>query len=855
MNDESEDNDLSSFGNDDSEVKRLLVDAYGAPAPPASLLQRLDLLITQEWGHSPELVTPRPSVWQRSMRKVRPWNKVIRVAACFALVIGTLVMFGRASPAYAWSSMVRAIEQQGIVQLSSHNVQRWLSLSDGVVSERSDKALTLLDADRHVVLERNSSDPYIRRRPASSQWMVPDHDRLVLAFLLGDPASTENAERLRRARLIHERWESVDLGDRKVVALFVRWKTDSAEQLDFHLTIDPDTHLPIDCRISGDMAASTTSLTCSYPTAIASEMRARDFPNDLRVIDVVEASRSADSSTNIASNNLSRDIGQSELKTEGSAAASSDGGAVPPEVRSADASAIPAEWKPIQVTSQSRMEVVQRVDLTLDELWQTNHVEPAPSADEEELLRRVFLDLCGRTPTIHEIRTFLADKSPDRYERLVDRLLQHRDHASHLATIWRSFLIPEGVDLTAFGGVDGFDRWLADRFGRNDSYDSVVRELLLAEGRLSRSGPLLFYSAAKLDPEQLAARTARVFLGMRLECAQCHDHPFEPWTQEDFWGFAAFFAQISRPQGDLRAASTVMQVRDVDHGEVKLPRTDTVVAPHFLNGDRQIESQDRGPGIQPKSRRQQLARWLTAAENPYFSRATANRVWSTMFGKGIVDPVDDLGIRHPPKSTQLLELLAGHFVDTKFDLRELFRTIALSRAYRLSSGADTDDPRRAEWFAQMNVKTFSAEQVFDCMAVATMLGTKSTADPLSFNLVRSGNTDRDQFLRLFRTPGGNSTEYLGGIPQALTLMNGTLIDNATSLSKSGVLKSLEAPFFTNKQRVEILYLAVLSRHPRPTEWNLLDQYISESTPPTELFENLSDLLWALLNSAEFTMNH
>jgi hypothetical protein len=345
-----------------------------------------------------------------------------------------------------------------------------------------------------------------------------------------------------------------------------------------------------------------------------------------------------------------------------------------------------------------------------------------------------------------------------------------------------------------------------------------------------------------------------VFLGMRLECAQCHDHPFEPWTQEEFWGFAAFFAQISRPQGDLRVASTVMQVRDVDHGEVKLPKSETVIAPHFLDGVAK-KLADRKLDDQSESRRQELARWLTAVDNPYFARATANRVWSIMFGKGIVDPVDDFGTRHQPKSPQLLELLAGRFVGTKFDLRDLFRTVALSRAYRLSSGAKTADLNRTEWFAQMNVKTFSAEQVYDCMAVATILDAASTEDPSSFNLARAGNAPRDQFLQQFRTPSGRSTEYLGGIPQALTLMNGTLIDNATGLAKSGLLKSLKAPFFTNKQRVDVVYLAVLSRHPRPAEWELLNQYINEKTPAAEVQESLSDILWALLNSAEFTMNH
>ncbi|MEK6258639.1 MAG: DUF1549 and DUF1553 domain-containing protein [Planctomycetota bacterium] len=827
-------------------VEQLLGDAYDAPTVPASLLQRLDQQITQEWGRSPELVPTRATLLRRSMTVAAPWFNVARIAACVVLAVGALMFFGRGTPAYAWSSMIQALERQGIVQLDGPGVKRWLSISEGVLSEQSDTTLTLLDTRQHVMLERNQQETQIRRRVLPAEWMGSDRDRLVLMFLLGNVGSTMDADRLKGARLIQERYESVNQGERKSVSLFVRWQMNHAEQVDFRLTLDPVTHLPTACELTGDKVGPAASLGCSYPAVLVAELRAIEFPDGDPVVDVDDQGQPIAASSTVTSNSPFDRTQTGGIKT----AFNSD---VPADNQFAAASS-PAAWKPVELNSRPRQEVLQQIDRTLEELWKANRIEPALPADEEELLRRVFLDLCGRTPSVHEIRSYLADKSPDRYERLVDRLLQHRDHASHLATIWRSFLIPEGVDLTAFGGVDAFDRWLADRFGKNDPYDSTVRSLLLAEGRLSRSGPLLFYSAAKLDPDLLAARSARVFLGMRLECAQCHNHPFEPWTQEEFWGFAAFFAQISRPQGDLRAASTVMQVRDVDHGEVKLPKTDSVIAPHFLNGDT-TQPSDRKPGVQPESRRQELARWLTAVENPYFARATANRVWSIMFGKGIVDPVDDFGIRHQPKSPQLLELLAGRFVGTKFDLRDLFRTVALSRAYRLSSGAKTADLNRSEWFAQMNVKTFSAEQVYDCMAVATMLDTASTADPFSFNLARAGNSERDQFLQQFRTPSGRSTEYLGGIPQALTLMNGTLIDNATGMAKSGLLKSLKAPFFTNKQRVEVVYLAVLSRHPRPAEWEVLNQYINDKTPAEELQENLSDILWALLNSAEFTMNH
>ncbi len=509
----------------------------------------------------------------------------------------------------------------------------------------------------------------------------------------------------------------------------------------------------------------------------------------------------------------------------------------------------PSDWKSVKPVESAANEVVRQIDELLRELWAENDIDPTMPAENNELLRRVYLDLAGRTPSVSEVRAFENDESTNRFEALVDRLLKSPDHASHLATVWRRFLIPEGVDLTAFGGVEAFDQWLAERFSSDDSYDEVVRNLLLAEGRLVRSGPLLFYSAAKLDPDQLASRTARVFLGMRLECAQCHDHPFEPWAQDEFWGFAAFFARISRPNGTLENVSTVMRVSDVDRGEVMLPETEKVIAPKFLDGSEVLEG-DGAP-----ARRQQLADWLTAARNPFFARATANRVWGQLFGKGIVEPIDNFGIEHQPASPELLDLLAGHFVGTDFSLRELFRSIVLSKAYRLSSGAVSVDDNRPELFAQMNIKTLTAEQVYDCISVATLLDSAPTGEAMAINVARIGNTSRAAFVQQFRTPVGRNTEYQGGIPQALTLMNGGLISGATGLSTSGLLTSLEAPFFTNKERIEVLYLATLSRKPRPSEWKLLDGYIDEDTKGNELQEGLADILWALLNSAEFTLNH
>jgi hypothetical protein len=202
-----------------------------------------------------------------------------------------------------------------------------------------------------------------------------------------------------------------------------------------------------------------------------------------------------------------------------------------------------------------------------------------------------------------------------------------------------------------------------------------------------------------------------------------------------------------------------------------------------------------------------------------------------------------------------LDLLSAHFIRSGFDLRELFRVVALSRAYRLSSGAERAEQQRLDWFAQVQVKTLTAEQIYDSIGVATLLGAAAADGRDAPTVQRVGNAAREAFLLEFRTPSGRRTEYERGIPQALTLMNGSLISDATGLANSGLLKSLEAPFFDDDQRIEVIYLATLSRRPTPAEWNVLREYVADRPPEAGLAEPLADILWALLNSAEFTMNH
>jgi len=819
----------------DRDMEQWLREAYDVPAMPASILRRIQSELAQEaLSADPPLVapqaTPPDSTWRSRAGR---WLAMTAVAA--VLVVAVL---WRGPTSTAWAAMVDALERRGVVQLTSPQAERWLSLKEGLLGERTPEAYRLIDTRRQIVLERLDSEAVIRQTRWVNSSSTTDRDRLVLGFFAGTSHAIQNTHLV----LNHESLE-FDPQRSSSSELHCRWLAEAGQPLELELTLslDRDSLVPLDVEVRQDGNALPVQYLAYAPLNV-SQVIATDFPASLPVVEVAASDprlshavaqgepfpKTADVSTRPGTELNRRTV------------FTLDGPAGGPLTGPASA------WPRVTVVSRTRAEVVQEIDRILTQHWQTEQLEPAPLADDEELLRRVYLDLIGRTPTVYEIRTYLADRTPQRYEQRVEQLLQSADHYSHLAAVWRTFLIPDGVDLTAFGGVEAFDRWLAERFTKQRSYAQVVQELLLAEGRLSRSGPLLFYSATKLNPDELAARTSRVFLGMRLECAQCHDHPFEPWTQQDFWGLAAHFAQISRPQANLQAVSTVMQVRDVDRGEVKLPDSEAVVPPRTLNGV------TAGTALSEQARRAQLAHWITQPENPYFARATANRLWDLLFGQGIVNPVDDFGTQHPPRSPELLEVLASKLIEENFDVQELLHAITLSRAYRLSSGASTADEQRLAWFAQMSVKALSAEQMYDCITVAALLDGNSDS---AFQLNRFNNVPREQFVQEFRTLSGRRTEYQGGIPQALTLMNGTLIENATGLTSSGLLKSLEAPFFTNRQRIEVLYLATLSRRPRPQEWEHLVQFLPENALGTVLQEGLADILWALLNSAEFTLNH
>jgi hypothetical protein len=515
------------------------------------------------------------------------------------------------------------------------------------------------------------------------------------------------------------------------------------------------------------------------------------------------------------------------------------------------ARAEPPKPNKLPLVLRDEQALARRVDKLVAAAWKERGVTPGRPADDGEFLRRAYLDLAGRVPRVAEARAFLDDPSPDKRRKLIDQLLDGPHYVTHLSNTWREVLLPGGGNnpQAPFFGSQ-LEAWLRRSFRDNAPYDRMVREVLTVPVAFNARGgqplaaataPLLaFYQANELKPENLAAATSRAFLGVKLECAQCHDHPFASWSRDQFWQFAAFFSGIQAPaanNGRLVAAA-----EKADSRELKVPDTDRVVRARFLDGGE--------PAWQEKvGTRATLAEWLTAAENPYFARAAANRVWAHLFGVGLVDPVDDLGADNPPSHPELLDELAGQFAAHQFDLKYLLRAVALSRAYQLSS--DVTDPTQSDLraFARMPLKGLTPEQLYDSLVVATGYRETNNTNNRFFG-------PRAEFLAKFNNATDRRTEAQTSILQALALMNGKFVADATSLERSEVLAAIaDAPFLDDAQRVEALYLAALARKPRPEEVARLAPYVARGGVSGDPKKALTDVFWALLNSSEFILNH
>jgi hypothetical protein len=492
------------------------------------------------------------------------------------------------------------------------------------------------------------------------------------------------------------------------------------------------------------------------------------------------------------------------------------------------------------------------IDRYIAAKWDAAKVEPAPPAEDSEFLRRVYLDVTGKVPTVAAARDFLDDPDPHKRRKVVETLLNGHGYSAHQANIWKGLLLPEVSNnfQVQYLATD-FDIWLRQQFEENVGFDKMVREILTASvtstnggfGPQAKPTPLAFYYAKDGKSENVAAASARVFLGIRVECAQCHDHPFARWKREQFWGMAAFFSSVQR-QGQ---GGDFFQIRDgTDKHEIAIAGTKKVVKAMFLDG-----REPEWPSDKRVKGRTVLADWLTAPENPYFARAAVNRTWAQFFGTGLVDPIDDMDKENKASHPELLDEMARQFAAHKFDPKFLIRAITSSRAYSLAStgySPGQDDPKL---FARMAVRGLSPNQLYDSFIQATGINREAEMPPFFF-----AESPRKDFLERFAEQDTKPTEHQTSILQALTLMNGRLVTDATSLEKGMTLAAIADYYpLSTGGKVETLYLAALGRKPRPEEMERMVEYVERGGPTLNPKKALSDVMWALLNSAEFTLNH
>jgi uncharacterized protein DUF1549/uncharacterized protein DUF1553 len=493
--------------------------------------------------------------------------------------------------------------------------------------------------------------------------------------------------------------------------------------------------------------------------------------------------------------------------------------------------------------ASSRAAMVRRLDELVAARIKAAGFEPAAAASDGEFVRRVCLDLTGAIPRVAEVREFLADERPNKRALLIDRLLNSPAHATHLANTWRSIMLPGGLNLDQVNNVVGVQNWLRQRFVENVRYDQLVAELLVASDG-GDAGPALYYTSLDVAPEKLAASTARIFLGLQIECAQCHDHPFDHWKQKDFWGYAAFFARLRQPTMNPPNPRARAVLLDLEEGEVKLPNSEEVILPKYPAG---LAPGQRELG----TRREQLAIWMASRDNPFLGRAGVNRVWWHLFGRGLVEPVDDLGRANPPTHPELLTELTAYFVQTGFDLQELYRTLTSTQAYQRSSQWTQEPAPPAELYVHMPVKTLTAEQLYD--SVNRVLHRKPQSMMANVNSPLL-DPQRQAFIAKVQSSGRNFLEYQAGVLQALSLLNGRDLAEATDPERSPLLGSLKAPFFTDDDRLKTLFVATFCREPAESELTVCRQQLARYSSD-ERGKAYGDILWALLNSAEFALNH
>jgi hypothetical protein len=471
-------------------------------------------------------------------------------------------------------------------------------------------------------------------------------------------------------------------------------------------------------------------------------------------------------------------------------------------------------------------------------------IAPSGICDDATFLRRATLDIVGLPPTVEEYDRFMASTDPARRTKLIDELLERKEFSEIWVNQWAELLQIRSTITVSYKSMFLYYSWLVERLSKNMPMDQMVQELLGASGGTFKNPATNFYQTTT-ETLPLTESVAQVFMGMRIQCAQCHNHPFDRWTQNDYYGFAAFFAQIGRKAAEDYRETIVF---NAGGGEVTHPLGGRVMKPKFLGGDT--------PDVQGIDRRVVLAKWLASPRNPWFATSFANRVWAHFMGMGIVEPVDDFRVSNPATNPELLEALGKHFTDTKYDLKALVRDICNSRTYQRTTQRNESNAADDRNFAHALVRRIKAENLLDSISAVTATKDKFQGLPTGARAVQiADGQSSTYFLTTFgraarETPCSCEVKMEPTLSQALHLLNGDSVN--AKIKQGGLIPKIMTSRKTPEERITDLYVRCLSRKPTKDE---LAKLLPTMGKGANEAQGLEDLFWALLNSREFLFNH
>ncbi|MBI1900612.1 MAG: DUF1549 domain-containing protein [Planctomycetia bacterium] len=469
---------------------------------------------------------------------------------------------------------------------------------------------------------------------------------------------------------------------------------------------------------------------------------------------------------------------------------------------------------------------------------------PSEICSDEVFIRRVTLDVTGVLPTEEEYNAFVADQDPAKRAKLVDKLLTRKEFSEIWAMKWAELLMIRTTNQVSYKSMFLYYNWLTERISKDVPLNKMVQELLAASGGTFTSPATNFYQIER-DTLKTSENVVQVFMGIRVQCAQCHNHPFDRWTMNDYYSFAAFFSQIGRKQGEDPREIIVF---NAGGGEVTHPVGGRVMPPKFLGGPQ--------PDTAGKDRRELLAQWITSPENPYFATSVANRVWSHFLGKGIVEPIDDVRVSNPATNPALFNTLGQKLIAYNYDFKQLVRDICNSRAYQRSTSRNESNASDDVNFAHAAFRRIRAESLLDCISEVTETKDKFQGLPLGARAVQIANGSTSTY---FLTTFGRSDRDTvcacevstdPTLSQALHLINGETTEN--KIRGGGAIAKMLQAGKKPEEVITSLYVRSLSRKPSPGEMEKLLAAIKDEPDPTKALE---DVFWALLNSREFMFNH